>query len=42
MNALLEANQEAARTVVFPSGVVLAVPDYMPPVTDTLPPWRRA
>ena len=42
MNALLEANQEAARTVVFPSGVVLAVPDYTPPVTDTLPPWRRA
>ncbi len=41
MNALLEANQDRADIVVFPSGVVLAVPDYTPSATENLPPWRR-
>lgn len=41
MNALLEANQERADIAVFPSGVVLAVPDYTPPAAENLPPWRR-
>jgi phage tail protein X len=41
MNALIEANQERADIVVFPSGVVLDVPDYTPPAAENLPPWRR-
>lgn len=42
MNALLEANQDRKDIAVFPSGVVLTVPDYTPTKTDRLPPWRRA
>ena len=41
LNVLLEANQQYADTVVFPSGVVLKVPEYTAPVTSILPPWRR-
>ena len=41
MNVLLEANELYADTAVFGAGVVLEVPDYEPPKTDILPPWRR-
>jgi len=41
INVLLEANQEHVSTAVFGSGVVLNIPDYEPPKTDLLPPWRR-
>lgn len=41
INVLLEANQEYADIVIFSAGVVLTVPDYMPPKTELLPPWRR-
>ncbi|MGM9562133.1 MAG: tail protein X [Phascolarctobacterium sp.] len=41
MNVLLEANQQYRNIVVFPAGVLLAVPDYTEPVNNTLPPWRR-
>lgn len=41
INALLDANHEYKETVVFGAGVVLNVPDYVPPKTDLLPPWRR-
>ncbi len=42
MNVLLRANEAYMETVVFPAGVTLTVPDYMPPLTDRLPPWRRS
>lgn len=41
LNVLLGANQRYADIVVFPAGVVLAVPEYIAPVTSILPPWRR-
>lgn len=41
INVLLEANQEYADIVIFSAGVVLTVPDYVPPKTELLPPWRR-
>lgn len=40
-NVLLDANEQYADTAVFGAGVVLTVPDYEPPKTDLLPPWRR-
>jgi len=40
-NILLDANSTYAETAVFGAGVVLNVPDYVPPKTDLLPPWRR-
>lgn len=42
MNVLLRANEAYMETVVFPAGVTLTVPDYTPPLTDRLPPWRRS
>lgn len=41
LNVLLEANQQYADIVVFPAGIVLAVPEYAAPNASTLPPWRR-
>ena len=41
INVLMDANETYVDTVVFPAGVVLAVPEYIKPVTNTLPPWRR-
>lgn len=41
MNTLLEANEAYREIVAFPAGITLAVPDYEPPKTDKLPPWRR-
>lgn len=41
LNKLLEANQQYADIVVFPAGIVLAVPGYVAPNASTLPPWRR-
>lgn len=41
INALMNANEAYIDTVVFPAGVTLTVPEYVKPVTSTLPPWRR-
>lgn len=41
INVLMAANGTYVDAVVFPAGVVLTVPDYEKPVTNTLPPWRR-
>nr|DAW25811.1 MAG TPA: baseplate wedge protein [Caudoviricetes sp.] len=41
INALMTENEAYVDTVVFPTGIVLAVPEYKKPVTNTLPPWRR-
>lgn len=41
INVLLEANQDYADIVIFPAGIELTVPDYAPPKTELLPPWRR-
>ena len=41
LNVLLKANQQYADIVIFPAGIVLAVPEYIAPVTSILPPWRR-
>lgn len=41
MNVLLRANQQYSSTIVFNSGVELAVPEYAAPKTELLPPWRR-
>ena len=42
MHLLLEANPEYRKTVVFPSGVVLTVPEEPEDVSDMLPPWKDA
>lgn len=41
MHVLMNANETYIDTVVFPAGVVLNIPEYIQPVTSTLPPWRR-
>lgn len=41
MTKLLEANEAYRNFVVFPAGLLLIIPDYEPPKTDRLPPWRR-
>lgn len=41
MNVLLRANQQYSSTIVFNSGIELAVPEYVAPKTELLPPWRR-
>ena len=41
MTKLLEANEAYRNFVIFPAGLVLAIPDYEPPKTDRLSPWRR-
>lgn len=41
MTKLLEANEDYREIVVFPTGIVLTIPDYEPPKVDNLPPWRR-
>lgn len=41
MNALIAANPSYIDVMVFPAGVVLAVPNYIKPTANTLPPWRR-
>ena len=40
MHLLLEANPEYRKTAIFPSGVVLTIPDEPEDVPDTLPPWK--
>ena len=41
MHLLLEANPAHRRTVIFPSGVVLTIPEAPVYVPETLPPWKR-
>ena len=41
INELIKANEAYIDMVIFPAGIVLSVPEYAKPVTNTLPPWRR-
>lgn len=41
INVLMDANQAYLDTVIFPAGVELKIPEYVKPVTNILPPWRR-
>lgn len=41
MLALMEANQPLIDWMIFPNGVVLAIPEIPEPVNDKLPFWRR-
>lgn len=41
INVLMAGNENYVDTVVFPAGIGLTVPEYIKPVTNTLPPWRR-
>ncbi len=41
MDALLAANEEYRETAIFPSGIVLTIPDVDSVEPSILPPWRR-
>jgi phage tail protein X len=41
MHLIIEANPEHRETVVFKSGIVLAVPDAPVNIPASLPPWMR-
>ncbi len=38
---LMWANRPLLDYYLFPAGIVLAVPETAPPVSDRLPPWKR-
>ena len=38
---LINANPQHKDTYLFPSGVVLALPEIKPKVNNLLPPWKR-
>ena len=38
---LMLANQKYIGTHIFPSGVVLAIPEITEKLSDSLPPWKR-
>lgn len=40
-DALMNANQEYRNVFVFPSGVVLTIPDIPQKKHDSLPPWKK-
>lgn len=41
MHLLLEANLAHRKTVIFPSGVSLTIPEPPVNVPESLPPWKR-
>lgn len=41
MKDLLEANEEYRDIAIFPSGIVLNVPEVSVPSSSSLPPWKR-
>lgn len=41
MHLLIEVNPEHRETVIFKSGIVLAVPDEPTSTPESLPPWMR-
>ncbi|WP_409174804.1 tail protein X [Brevibacillus fortis] len=41
MTELIDANPSHRHIVVFPAGVILAIPEISEPVPDNLPPWKR-
>lgn len=38
---LMESNTQYLDIVVFPAGVVLALPEINTPIPENVPPWRR-
>lgn len=38
---LMNANQKFRDYYIFPAGVVLSIPDPVPPVSDAMPPWKQ-
>ena len=38
---LINANLQYRETYLFPSGVVLTLPEIQKPVNSPLPPWKR-
>ena len=38
---LINANLQYRETYLFPSGVVLTLPEIQKPVNSLLPPWKR-
>lgn len=41
MTPLMQANPDYAEIVIFPTGVILNIPDVVIQSADILPPWRR-
>ena len=41
MDQLIYANPQHRETYIFPSGVVLTIPEVAQPVNESLPPWKR-
>ncbi|WP_160044712.1 tail protein X [Paenibacillus sp. USDA918EY] len=41
MTPLMQANPDHAETVIFPTGVILNVPEIAIQTADIFPPWRR-
>lgn len=41
MHLLLEANPAYRKTVIFPAGVNLTIPEPPVNVPESLPPWKR-
>ncbi|GIO33737.1 hypothetical protein J2TS6_48780 [Paenibacillus albilobatus] len=41
MTPLMQANPDHVETVIFPTGVILKVPEIVIQTADILPPWRR-
>lgn len=40
-NLLIRANLEYREIYIFPSGIVLTLPEIEAPVDSRLPPWKR-
>ncbi|MBE6537934.1 MAG: phage tail protein [Ruminococcaceae bacterium] len=40
-NKLMLANQKHIGTHIFPSGIVLNIPEVSTPTADSLPPWKK-
>ena len=41
VKALMDANPDLADQLVLPGGLMIVIPDYEPPTSNLLPPWRR-
>jgi len=38
---LMSVNRQHLGYYIFPAGVILCLPDILPDVSDSLPPWKR-
>lgn len=41
INVLLEANLKYRDIIIFSGGILLNIPEYIAPMINNLPPWRR-